>query len=94
MIDLFNKETKYVHESGLSSKVFPKLVEWNPNLSGYFLARINEIDENIHEYLDCLINMKVTLQSLEVVNQISNSIKLPEAFVHMYVTKCIELCED
>lgn len=38
--------------------------------------------------------MKITLQSLEVVNKISQSIKLPEVFLHMYVTKCIELCEE
>lgn len=28
------------------------------------------------------------------MNKVSNSIKLPEPFVHMFVTKCIESCEE
>ncbi|CAD8204257.1 unnamed protein product [Paramecium pentaurelia] len=93
-IDLLNQDQRHVLDSGITPNQLPNLIEYNPDLSSFLLARINQCGISIHEYFECLIQMKISLQSLEVVNKLSNSIKLPEAFLHMYLTKCIQYCEE
>lgn len=93
MNDAFDKDPKLVTKCGITPQSLPQLVEQNPTLASTVLIKLLS-SSHLHQYLEKLVDMELTLASMEVVNKLANSADLPKEFLTLYISNCISHCEE
>lgn len=93
VFSLLESDHKVVYYCGITPAKLPGLVENNPEVAKEVLLRL--INSNkISSYFTALANMELSPKSMEFVNQLTNTVQLPPEFLRMFITNCIQSCEN
>ena len=84
-----------MHHLHFTPAQLPALVEHNNMLAVELLLKLAETKASrISAFLDVLTHVnEASVHSMEVVKRLMSAITLPEDFLHLYISACMNACE-
>jgi len=91
LINMMNVERELIL-SAITVDKLPEVIEHNTEVAVALILNIRNTS-HIDRYLSVLEHMDMSLQSMEVVNQLTSAVELPGAFLYQYINNCIDQCQ-
>ncbi|OXA59526.1 GRB10-interacting GYF protein 2 [Folsomia candida] len=94
IIDYVRSACRLTNHKIIRPRNLHDLVEYNPAVAIEILQRLIILNDlKVDEYFNALIEMEMSVHSMEVVNVLTSNLQLPKEFVYKYVSNCIKACE-
>ncbi|XP_075263653.1 CCR4-NOT transcription complex subunit 11-like [Convolutriloba macropyga] len=100
LVEIRNELRNVKNTSGLRFCVdhLAALTEHNPIAAVDLLLKVlvssgAGSEHQMLEFLKALVNIQMSVHSMEVVNRLTNEVELPNEFIQMYISNCIQTCE-
>lgn len=91
MLDELAKDENYLKKLKITKDNIASLIEYNPSFASKALLILLKNEPT--EYLSAILNIELSLNSLEVVNLLTSQMELPHEFLHLYIINAIISCE-
>ncbi|KAH8870261.1 CCR4-NOT transcription complex subunit 11, partial [Schistosoma japonicum] len=91
IVQAIKENPNVVYNVGITSDILPNFINRNPVIAIEVLQLLISSPKR-DEYLNALLKMEVTVQSIEVVNRLSTKIALPTEFIQNYISNCLSFC--
>ena len=93
VISALKADGKLVFRSGITHKNLGDLVEKNSSIAVEIIVGIMS-SSKVQDYFGELVNIPLSLNSLEVVNKLALMMELPAEFLHLFISNCMNSCKN
>lgn len=93
VVSALKADAKIVFRSGITHKNLGELIEKNSGIAVEIMLAIMN-STKVQDFFGELVNISLSLNSLEVVNKLTLMMELPTEFLHLFISNCMTSCKN